>query len=339
MEDRIEEILTQYTFEVYGRTRVRGGNLLDTSEGYKIINETRTSAGRLVWEHKVKTHLKESGFVNIDSFCLNKEGNISSIGQGGIRYVIRDWYVGEECNIRNIDEIKKASVNLAVLHTYLRNIEPYEGSVCAVAQDILASFEKHNTELGHIRNFLRNRKEKNDYELALVQAFPDYYRIAVNVLECLKVSRFGELMTEACRNNRVMHGSYTYHNIIMCGDSIATTVFDRCTYGLQLMDLYYFLRKVMEKNEWNIMYGEAVLEGYESICPLPEDERVVLALLLLYPEKFWKLASYYMNSKKTWISGKNMEKLKALCIQRENRENFIRTELLKESSLFDIISK
>lgn len=329
MDSRYEEVLSQYTFEVKGMTRVRGGMKLDTNEGCKIINETRTSAGRLVWENKVKGYLKKQGFENIDSFCLNTEGNISSKGQSGIRYVIRDWFEEEEIDIKSVDEVYKAAVNLAKLHMCLKNIEPYEYSMCAGAQEIEETFGRHNMELRHIRNYLKNRKDKNNYELALLKAFPEYYNIAVKVLECLERSSLKALAKRACAEFNVIHGSYTYHNIIKCGDTVATTSFDKCTYGLQLMDLYYYMRKVMEKNEWDIEFGNAVISGYESMIKLPKEEKEVLAYLMLYPEKFWKLASYYMNSKKTWVSDKNMEKLNALCIQKENREKFIKGELLK----------
>ena len=60
-----------------------------------------------------------------------------------------------------------------------------------------------------------------------------------------------------------------------------------------------------------------------SVCKCRKPEMRALKLLLLYPEKFWKLASYYMNSKKTWMSQKNLEKLDALEKQRLNRHKFI----------------
>lgn len=337
MNGKYDEVLEQYTFEVNSMTRVRGGMLLDTDEGYKIIKETKTSAGRLVWEHKVKEHLIKQGFEDIDSFCINNDGNISSKGPSGIRYVVRNWFVGEECNIRDAKEVRGAAKKLALLHSCLKNVEPYEYSMCSGASDIDKTFERHNMELGHIRNYLRQRKDKNNYELALLAAFPDYYNIALKVLEYLKMSSLKQLSENACEGHNVVHGSYTYHNVIFCDDVIAVTAFDKCTYGLQLMDLYYFMRKVMEKNEWDVEFGDAVLSGYESVKKLPDEEKNVLALLMLYPEKFWKLASCYMNSKKTWISEKNMEKLNALCIQRENREKFIKEQLLKEKEKFGIL--
>ena len=56
MEDRYDEVLSGYDFLVKGMGRVRGAILLDTDKGYKLMQETHASAGRLVWENRVSMH-------------------------------------------------------------------------------------------------------------------------------------------------------------------------------------------------------------------------------------------------------------------------------------------
>ena len=174
---------------------------------------------------------------------------------------------------------------------------------------------KHNRELNHIRNYLKGKKFRNEFESRLLSAYPALYGQANESVEGIKNISLGEV--------NIIHGSYTYHNVIMCEDGIATTSFDKCTYGYKLMDLYYFLRKTMEKNDWKEPYGMAVLEGYDEVYTLENHEKQALACLLAYPEKFWKLASHYMNGKKTWLSVKNMEKLELILAQMEARQDFI----------------
>ena len=43
---------------------------------------------------------------------------------------------------------------------------------------------------------------------------------------------------------------------------------------VQVQDLYYFLRKVMEKYQWKESLGRKILEMYESVRPL-EDSKFV----------------------------------------------------------------
>lgn len=79
----------------------------------------------------------------------------------------------------------------------------------------------------------------------------------------------------------------------------------------------------MEKNDWDDEYGKVVINAYNNVRKINDKEMRMLKLLLMYPEKFWKLASYYMNGKKTWISQKNIEKLDALEAQYSKRKSFI----------------
>ena len=105
MEDRYDEVLSGYDFLVKGMGRVRGAILLDTDKGYKLMQETHASAGRLVWENRVSMHLRANGFEKIDAFNLNNEGNISTPGPRGTRYTVRDWYIGNECCLKEKNDI------------------------------------------------------------------------------------------------------------------------------------------------------------------------------------------------------------------------------------------
>lgn len=361
MDDRYDEVLEKYDFSVSKMSRARGAVVLWTDKGIKLLCETHASAGRLVWENKVKNHLKENGFERIDTFVINMDQTISTLSRNGVRYLVKDWFNGRECDLCNLSEVRLAASNLARLHISLQKARFEAGEnivseradasagkgagasagkgagasagkgtdeggseradasavegTAATKEDTLAIFVKHNRELNHIRNYLKGKKFRNEFESRLLSAYPALYGQANESVEGIKNISLGEV--------NIIHGSYTYHNVIMCEDGIATTSFDKCTYGYKLMDLYYFLRKTMEKNDWKEPYGMAVLEGYDEVYTLENYEKQALACLLAYPEKFWKLASHYMNGKKTWLSVKNMEKLELILAQMEARQDFI----------------
>ena len=104
---------------------------------------------------------------------------------------------------------------------------------------------------------------------------------------------------------------------------MATTNFEHVRVDVQMQDLYYFLRKVMEKHKWDAELGRGILEVYHAVRPLEEAEREYLVLKLLYPEKFWKTASAYYHSNKAWIPEKDVEKLKKVIGQEKNRVKFV----------------
>ena len=122
----------------------------------------------------------------------------------------------------------------------------------------------------------------------------------------------------------IIHGEYNYHNIIMTKEGIATTNFEKFRRDIQVEDLYYFLRKVLEKSGWKIRLGDGMLNAYSAIHPLTEGEMEYLKIRLIYPEKFWKITNSYYHSGKAWIPAKNVEKLSLSVAQTEEKKRFLR---------------
>ena len=119
------------------------------------------------------------------------------------------------------------------------------------------------------------------------------------------------------------HGDLNQHHLLMGKTYIAVTEFNKMHLGMQVEDLYDFMRKAMEKHEWNLDLGADILDAYERILPLQSAERSCLRYLFLYPEKYWKQINFYYNSNKAWIPGRNTEKVKSLEEQQEKRMGFI----------------
>ena len=93
--------------------------------------------------------------------------------------------------------------------------------------------------------------------------------------------------------------------------------------GLQMEDLYRFMRKAMEKHGWSLSLGIEMLEAYERVLPIARENRRCLYFLFLYPEKYWKQINYYFNANKAWIPARNMDKIIGLQEQEEGRRRFL----------------
>lgn len=103
-----------------------------------------------------------------------------------------------------------------------------------------------------------------------------------------KAEECRKLYEESKRKRTLVHGDYNYHNLIMTSEGIATVNFDNFRIDIQAGDLYYFMRKIMEKNHWDRHLGEQIIRSYTRIHPLSGEEMEYLALRLAYPEKFLK---------------------------------------------------
>ena len=119
------------------------------------------------------------------------------------------------------------------------------------------------------------------------------------------------------------HGDYNQHNVIFSREGIAVVHFENFLYQESVGDLANFIRKMMEKNNWNAGLGMDLIRGYDRVRKLSPEELKYLYVYLAYPEKFWKIANRYYNSHKAWLSGRNIEKLEKVVAQEDAREQFL----------------
>lgn len=353
MEDKIDEILAQYPVQAGNRKRVRGAILLETGEGLRLLREFSGKRGHLEFEEKLKNHLEEQGYTLVDQIIRNARGELlTRDGSGGL-WLMKRWFSGRECDLRDAGQVRQAMTHLAKLHqwmvqdeSWIQEEEPLRaaemtlekgeekrsetalnGQAAQKAPPIPPNrdfFGRRNRELKRVHSFIRKKRRKNEMELALLDAFSHYYEQGCEA-QRLDVSEknYEKLQQRTYEEGHIIHGSYNYHNILFHDKDIVTTNFDNAKIGIQVMDLYGFLRKVMEKNGWRQELGMQLLEAYQKQRKLSVQECHLLYTLLLYPEKYWKQCNFYYNGKKSWVSGKSYEKLLRIQKQEEGRLQFL----------------
>jgi len=164
---------------------------------------------------------------------------------------------------------------------------------------------------------------KSPFEIAFLKGYDQMYFWADRVLKILENMDLDSVFKEAEAENHMVHGDYNYHNLLVCQEGMAVTGFEHAHRDVQMEDLYYFLRKCMEKHHYDERLGYRMMRAYDSVNNLGKKERDYLAIRLAYPEKFWKIANRYYNSHKAWLSGRNIEKLEKVVAQEDAREQFL----------------
>lgn len=369
MDDKIEEILAQYPVQIESRKRIRGAILLETREGQYLLREYNGSASRLEREERIKESLMSHGYRKVDKALANKQGELLTRDGSGNIWLMKRWFAGRECDLKDAKQVCRAMSHLAMLHLWMseqhevdvrtqqtENAEKLtpSGREAIFDSGELASsdretdlggeelqaaevtaftpidfFGRRNRELKRVHTYIRKKRRKNEMELALLDAFAHYYEQGCEA-EQLETAEhnYDYLQREAAEQGKLMHGSYNYHNIIFQGREVVTSNFENAKVGIQIMDLYGFLRKTMEKNGWKQDLGRRMIASYEEKRSLSEEERHLLYTLLLYPEKYWKQCNFYYNGKKSWMSSKSYEKLLRIRGQEEGRIQFL--EMIKD---------
>jgi len=160
------------------------------------------------------------------------------------------------------------------------------------------------------------------------------FSLSTNMSELIQYERAASVAMFVKENAKVVDSELEVWNmprpyalgawrILMNDDSIATTNFEKVCVGVQMTDLYCFVRKVMEKNNWNISFGKLIVDEYNKVNPLSKDQMNILYVLLLYPEKFWKITNFYYNARKSWVPRRNIQKLQSLSEQSKDKNIFL----------------
>ncbi|MEI3521642.1 MAG: hypothetical protein V8Q40_11575 [Anaerosacchariphilus sp.] len=71
------------------------------------------------------------------------------------------------------------------------------------------------------------------------------------------------------------HGEYVHHNIMFHRQETALVNFGHFEINVQVNDLCLFLRKIMEKHNWNGSLAGRMLTAYERELPLSGEERAI----------------------------------------------------------------
>lgn len=323
-EYELDSILEQYDVTVISTRKIRGAILCDTNRGLLLLKEVNISQTKIPALLELYEYLESQGYAQADFPVKNREGEYVCISEEGGIYMLKRWTDGRECDIRKTSELLKASGNLAKLHILMRGEREHN---VPLAQHLKEEYMRHNRELKKVRRFMRGVSPKGQFEFSFLKYFDGMYQWADAALTTLEESSYEELYKESAENFYLTHGEYNYHNIMMGQQPsqgiLMITNFERFKREIQVEDLYYFLRKVLEKQGWKERLGDNMINAYSAIKPISAEEMDYLKIRLIYPEKFWKIADSYYRSNKAWISAKSIEKINVAIRQTEEKERFL----------------
>lgn len=324
MNEKSLSVLEQYDLEIKSTYRTKGNYGCETLSGKYILQEYNNSNEKMETMKILYNYLENQGFKT-DYVIANKEGEYVSVSEDGYSYILKRWFNAEECNAYNEEQILSSAMQLAKFHNSCECTTSLweENRSFHPGKNVLETCEKHNKEIIRIRNYIKKRKNKNYFEISLQNIIDSYYKQGLSALNMIKQSDYENVYEISVNGKSLNHGSYNHHNIMFERGDVIFVNMMKINYAPQIQDLYDFLRKIMEKNNWDIDLGNKILEAYENNRRIDSRERGILKAMLCYPEKFWKIINYYYNSNKAWYSEKNEDKLKQFQKQEDLRWKFI----------------
>ena len=316
MNEQTLKVLEQYDFKVYKAVRARGGFLCNTSKGVKLLCQCDKPDSYYERECRITEKIRDAAEFCVDAYVRSAADTLLVENEEG-KFYVKDWSLGREFNTDVLQEVEGAARLMAHMHIALDREAEKECDIEA----LIGEYERHARELKSIWNYLKAKKGKNSFELLLYKNFKEFF----NETEEFRCKVWECNLREIHAKKQLSHNCFDHHNILL--DQIKPMIvnFDKVKAEPNMVDLYRFMRKILEKHGWNMPLAYKMIEAYDSVKTISQWEQKILACLFTYPEKFWKIANYYYNSSKAWMPEKNTAKLSNLIEQNENRKRFVKT--------------
>ena len=298
----------------------RGAILCETKSGIKILKEYKGNSQRLLLQKRVLDAVRKNGYLQVEDILASKEGELLVKDDEQTAYYLKDYLQGKECSGRELADCEGAMKQLAAYHL-AADLPEFARENGVEEFSLLREMEKHNRELKKVRKYLKDKGQKSTFELMLFHYYDFFQDKAIRVAQ-QKGKQDSRCAGEGSRKI-ICHGDFHHHNLLFSADRSLLVNFEKFSFDQSTRDIALFFRKIMEKNGWSVHWGAQLLRAYESTRLLSAEERLDLYYRLSYPEKFWKIVNFYYNSSKSWIPGKNLEKLEKLLKQEEEKKHYL----------------
>lgn len=318
------EIERQFGLKIESIKPNKGVYLLKTNKGIKCLKKISYGTQKLLFVYGAKEHLMNNGFARVDKYCLNVEGNPYATVNDDL-YTVSEWIDGRECDFYNKEDIKKAARNLAYLHLASKGYEPPENSKLKtdlgrwphLMEKRIKSFEK-------MRDMARKKSNKTSFDIAYIQGFEFYKNLGKRAMAVMEDSKYLDICGETEIEKSFCHHDYTYHNIIIDNDENVNIIdFDYCKKEVRIYDISAFMIKVLKRTEWNMEYVNLIIEAYNEVTPLMDDEYRVLFGFLLFPQRFWRLSNRFYYNEVNWAQTTFGNKINDLIMEQDNYLKFL----------------
>ncbi len=298
MHELEKQLQENYDIKINSITNYREMFIANTDNGKRLIKISNLKPDRVNFISEVKEHLFNNGFENIDRNIYTNTG--SSFITFNEQTVYMSKYIdGRECNLDSREETIKSARLLAKMHKASNGCTCSEN--CNARSELGRLPSCYRKRLDEIKKLKKNaQKGKLKFDSLMCKYVDYFYELGEKAISMLDTSDYYELVEDSEKARNVSHHDFNHHNIFVQNDEMYLINFEYCCYDLKVYDLVNLLRRKMRKCEWNIDEAAIILNEYCKIEALCESELELMKIMLMFPQKFWRVANKYYNSKKGW---------------------------------------
>lgn len=293
-----------------------------TDKGTKLIKPISNSIENIQFIHKIKQHLKEQDFNNIDFYYTSKNGLPYVINQD-ITYVMTDYLDFEECNFGKENDILNSIKTIAKFHKFSQNSQKPLDENTIQFLDIKLYFEKKLEALKKLKKIVSKQKNLSDFDVNFIKNYNYFYENAVIAIEILKKYNYNIINKQACKKVMICHNKLKEESLLIAKNNIYISNMEYITIDHFIKDLSSFLIRYIRKHENNPLTLEKILNEYIKINHIDNYLFPILYAMLLFPERYIQTCESFYDRKRSFTPISISSQLENILSLKDYHINFI----------------
>ncbi|MBB6622533.1 CotS family spore coat protein [Clostridium gasigenes] len=321
--DLSEEFFENLGVEINDIVPLRKVFVLVTSEGKKILKIVNSTEERLEFIDKSLDYISKR-YSNVLSYYKNKNNKVYEIWKGET-YVLLDMIDGREATFSNPIEINLCSKAIANMHLASKGILDTMDEDIVIensGENLIRVMNDSYKILENIKYNVNKYRYKNEFDKMFIINVDYNLKEIEKSLEFLALSDYNNILLN--KSKMVLcHNDLAHHNFIIDGEEVKIIDFDYCKFDTRVVDVANYTLKVIKNFAYDSKKVKAILDSYNEVEKLDNEEIRLLYVILSFPKDFVTIVTDYYYKQKSWDEDVFINRFKSKLENETHRKEFL----------------
>lgn len=319
MDELNPMVLSGFGLKLKGFNRIRGAYICNTDKGVKQLKKTDMKTENIIFVHNAKQHLYDNDFKNIDMFELSLD-NLPYYIFDDETYILSDYIEGTDVDLsKNYIQIAR---EIAFMHKVSSGVKSFEEQKNL---NLINVFEKRISEMSRLKKRIMQLSSRSRLDVMILKNYEYYYDLTQRATEMLRNSDYEKALEKVYDYGEFCHGNCREENFIINKNDLYLVNFEDCENNLCIVDLVNVVRRCLKNTLCTEKDAFLMIEEYDKIKNLSQEEKKILMALFILPYKFLKVCNKYYNSRKNWVENNISYSLEQYLMIKGKNENFLKS--------------
>lgn len=321
--DLSEEFFLNLGIEIDDIVPLRKVFVLVTPNGKKILKIVNSTENRLEFIDNSLEYISKK-YENVLSYFKNKKNKVYEVWKGET-YVLLDMIDGREVSFSNPIEINICAKAVANMHLASKGILDSfdEDTVNNNSGENLIRIMVDSFEiLENIKYNVNKYRYKNEFDKMFISNVDYNLKEIEKSLELLALSDYNSILEDKSKIV-LCHNDLAHHNFIIDGEEVKIIDFDYCKFDTRIVDVANYARKVIKNFAYDSKKVKLILDSYNEVDKLSNEEIKLLYVILSFPKDFVTIATDYYYKQKSWDEDVFVNRFKNKLGNEVHRKEFL----------------